>query len=97
MLALISYFLELDEPGVLTARMGTLGSENRLTLVGKIHIAAIAAILAATIVVTVSRQLLERRWTAQTMRRLNVIAFAVTAVAFVVANVVLIALAIHNG
>lgn len=115
LLALVSYFLELDEPGVLTARMGilagalfacaislgtvtgALGSETRLTLIGRIHIAAIVAILVATFIVTISRQLLERGWTPAAIKRMNLRAFAVTGLGFLAANAILIALAVHRG
>jgi hypothetical protein len=108
LISLISYFLHMNNPTMLAARMsvisGTLfavavsmrtatsalSTEERLTLVDKIHITALVAIFVDASAALASYLLLERGRPEAEVKRFNHIMMIVVVVGFVVTNVGLI-------
>ena len=104
LLSLISYFLNLRNPALLTARFGvisgalfavavnlraatsTLASEERLTLVDKIHAAALAVILVDAVAALITQLLVERGRPAAEVTRFDRIVMAGVVAGFVAAN-----------
>lgn len=108
LISLLSYFLNLDNPTMLTARMSiisgtlfavavsmrtatsTLSTEEGLTLVDKIHLAALVAILIDAVAALVTQRLIENEYPAAKVTRFNRIIMVVVVVGFVVVNAWLI-------
>jgi hypothetical protein len=108
LISLISYFLNLHNPTMLTARMSiisgtlfavavsmrtatsTLSTEEGLTLVDKIHIAALVAILIDAVTALVTQRLIENEHTAAKVTRFNQIVMVAVVVGFVGVNAWLI-------
>jgi hypothetical protein len=108
LLSLISYFLNLRNPALLTARFSVisgalfavavslrsatsaLSSEEGLTLVDKIHVAALLVILIDAVAALVTQLLMERGRPAAEVTRFDRIVMAGVVVGFVAANAWLI-------
>lgn len=104
----LSYFLNLRNPTMLTARMSiisgtlfavavsmrtatsTLSTEEGLTLVDKIHIAALVAILVDAVTALVTQRLIESERPVAKVTRFNQIVMVAVVVGFVVVNAWLI-------
>ncbi len=108
LLSLISYFLNLRNPALLTARFSVisgalfavavnlraatsaLASEERLTLVDKIHVAALVVILIDAVAALVTQLLVEWGRPAAAVARFDRIVMAAVVAGFVAANAWLI-------
>ena len=111
LISLLSYFLNLRNPMMLTARMsiisGTLFSvavnmrtatsalstEEGMTLIDKIHIAALIAILIDAVTALVTQRLIENEYPVAKVTRFNQSVMIAVVLGFVAANAVLISLA----
>ncbi len=74
----------------------TLGNESRLSMVDNIHLVSLILILFAAILAIVSRIMLDMGRSSANVRRLNYRAMALSAILFIVSNVVLIISASHS-
>lgn len=75
----------------------TLGSEEGLTMVDMIHVAALVALLIDAVAALVSQLLVERGRSMAVVYRFDRIVMALVVIGFLVANVVLILWAAHGG
>jgi hypothetical protein len=73
-----------------------LGSQNGLTLVDKIHILVLIAIVITGFMVVISSLFVNRGWEQSTIVRLHFRAAAITAITFIAANALLIGLAVQD-
>ncbi len=108
LLSLVSYFVNLQNPALLTARLSVisaalfavavnlrtattaLSSEDGVTLVGKIHVAALVAILVDAIAALVTQMLVERGHPEAQVKRFDRIVMVLVVVGFVAVNIWLI-------
>ena len=85
--AVLSMRLELD----------TVGETSGLSLIDKLHICGLIFIITATLLGVVSRIRVERDHDVAAIKRFNHLGAAIIFPLFVVINVALVALAMHNG
>jgi hypothetical protein len=108
LLSLVSYFINLETPTMLAARLGvisgalfavavnlhtvssTLGSQEGLTLLGRIHVATMAAILTGAVGALGAQMLVERGRSEAALKRFDRNAMLTVMVAYVLINVWLI-------
>jgi len=108
LVSLISFFVNLETPTMLAARLGlvsaglfavavnlnmatsTLGSEDRLTLVGQIHLVTMTAIVLGAVGALAAHLLVERGRSETTLRRFDRNMMMILLVVYILANAWLI-------
>lgn len=74
-----------------------LGTASGLTLIDKIHVLVLVALLIAVVVTVISRRLVEQGWDTARVAQLNLRIGAIVAIAFITLNAVMISVAMRGG